>query len=88
MYTFPQVAETLRVKAGGNVNDDNSGGTGARTVQVYFLDLKKTCFIKFERLYTVRWTLASSRRVAFWVFLSALPQVPAKNAHYSTKKTY
>jgi hypothetical protein len=36
-YTFPQAAETLRVKAGGDVND-TSAGTGAQTVRVDFLD--------------------------------------------------
>lgn len=37
LYTFPITAETLRVKAGGNVND-TSAGTGARTLTVYGLD--------------------------------------------------
>lgn len=36
-YVFPQSAETVRIKAGGNIND-TSGGTGARSVTVYGLD--------------------------------------------------
>lgn len=36
-YTFPQAAETVRVKAGGNAND-TSAGTGARTILISGLD--------------------------------------------------
>lgn len=36
-YTFPQTAETLRVKAGGD-SDDASAGTGARTILISGLD--------------------------------------------------
>jgi hypothetical protein len=36
-YPFPITAETIRIKAGGNVNDD-AGGTGARTINVQILD--------------------------------------------------
>jgi hypothetical protein len=36
-YPFPQTAETLRVKAGGNVND-TSAGIGARTILISGLD--------------------------------------------------
>jgi hypothetical protein len=36
-YPFPITAETIRIKAGGNLNDD-AGGTGARTVTILILD--------------------------------------------------
>ena len=36
-YTFPTTAETFRIKAGGNAND-TAAGTGARTVELTFLD--------------------------------------------------
>jgi hypothetical protein len=36
-YTFPTTSETFRIKAGGNANDD-AAGTGARTVELTFLD--------------------------------------------------
>lgn len=36
-YVFPQVAETLRIAAGGDAGDD-SAGLGARTIKLTFLD--------------------------------------------------
>jgi hypothetical protein len=36
-YTFPTTAEGFRVQAGGNIND-TSGGTGARTIEITYLD--------------------------------------------------
>lgn len=36
-YPFPTTAEPLRVQAGGNANDTLTG-TGARTIEVTFLD--------------------------------------------------
>lgn len=38
VYVFPQAAEGFRVKAGGNAADTNTGGAGARTVEITFLD--------------------------------------------------
>jgi hypothetical protein len=36
-YNWPATDETLRVAAGGNIND-TSAGTGARTIQIQYLD--------------------------------------------------
>jgi hypothetical protein len=37
-YTFPSSAETLRVRSGGDANDTDTTGSGARKIEITYLD--------------------------------------------------